>query len=77
MGLALLTTRLPHPSAETKPVPSTKLQPTKEGFPMDILESGELSLCITLGAIAFFSYMYSICTLFPGDVIELARLTLL
>jgi len=44
---------------------------------MDILESGELSLCITLGAIAFFSYMYSICTLFPGDIMELARLTLL
>jgi hypothetical protein len=44
---------------------------------MDILESGELSLCITLGAVAFISYMYSICTLFPGDVMELARLTLL
>lgn len=63
MGLALVRTRLPHP--------------TKEGFPVDMLESGELSLCITLGAIAFFSYLYSICTLFPGDVMELARLTLL
>ena len=63
--------------AEPKLVPITELQPAEEGFIMDILESGELSLCITLGAIAFFSYMYSICTLFPGDVMELARLTLL
>jgi len=44
---------------------------------MDFMESGELSLCITIGAITFFSYMYSICALYPGDVVELARLTLL
>jgi hypothetical protein len=44
---------------------------------MDLLETGELSLCITIGAIAFFSYMYYICTLFPGDVVELAKVMLL
>jgi hypothetical protein len=44
---------------------------------MDWLECMELSLCITVGVITFISCMYNLCTLCPGDVVELARLTLL
>jgi len=48
-----------------------------EGVVMDWLESMELSLCITVGVITFVSCMYNLCTLCPGDVVELARLSLL
>jgi|MudIll2142460700_1097286.scaffolds.fasta_scaffold2704698_1 hypothetical protein len=44
---------------------------------MDWLERMELSLCITVGVITFVSCIYNLCTLCPGDVVELARLTLL
>jgi len=40
---------------------------------MDILEKIELSLCISLGVFTFLSCMYSLCTLCPGDVLELAK----
>ncbi len=43
---------------------------------MDLLEKTELSLCITVGLMTFSSCMYSLCTLFPCDVFELAKLTL-
>ena len=44
---------------------------------MDWLERMELSLCITVGVITFVSCIYNLCILCPGDVVELARLTLL
>ncbi len=43
---------------------------------MDLLERMELSLCISVGILTFASTMHSICTLCPGDVVELARLIL-
>jgi len=43
---------------------------------MDLLESLELSLCITLGAIVFSNTLYNLCTLYPGDVLELAKFAL-
>jgi len=43
---------------------------------MDLLERMELSLCISVGILTFASTMHSLCTLCPGDVVELARLIL-
>jgi hypothetical protein len=43
---------------------------------MDLLESLELSLCITLGVLVFSNTLYSLCTLYPGDVLELAKYAL-
>lgn len=43
---------------------------------MDLFESLELSICITLGVIVFSNTLYSLCTLYPGDVLELAKLAL-
>jgi len=44
---------------------------------MDWLESMELSLCITVGVVTSIGCMHNLRTLCPGDVVELARLTLL
>ena len=44
---------------------------------MDWMESMELSLCITVGVVTSISCKYNLRTLSPGDVVELARLTLL
>jgi hypothetical protein len=49
--------------------------PEKESG-MDLFESLELSLCITLGVIVFSNTLYYLCTLYPGDVLELAKLAL-
>ena len=43
---------------------------------MDFLESMELSFCISAGILTFASTMHSLCTLCPGDVVELARMVL-
>jgi hypothetical protein len=43
---------------------------------MDMVESLELSICITIGTITFLSYVDALCTIYPGDVLELAKLTL-
>jgi hypothetical protein len=43
---------------------------------MDLLESLEWSICITLGVIVFSNTVYNLCTLCPGDVLELAKFVL-
>ncbi len=43
---------------------------------MDFMEKLELSLCITVGFITFSSTVYSLCTLCPGDISELAKFAL-
>jgi len=43
---------------------------------MDLLEKLELSLCILVGFITFSSTVYSLCTLYPADVSELAKFVL-
>ena len=43
---------------------------------MDLLESLEWSICITLGVIVFSNTLYTLCTLCPGDVLELAKFAL-
>jgi hypothetical protein len=49
--------------------------PEKESS-MDLLESLELSICITLGVIVFSNTLYTLCTSCPGDILELARFAL-
>jgi hypothetical protein len=51
------------------------VNPDKESD-MDLLESLELSLCITLGVLVFSNTLFSLCTLYPGDVLELAKYAL-
>jgi hypothetical protein len=49
--------------------------PVKESS-MDALERLELSICITLGVIVFSNTLYTLCTMCPGDVLELAKFAL-
>ena len=51
------------------------VSPDKESD-MDLLESLELSICITLGVLVFSNTLFSLCTLYPGDVLELAKYAL-
>lgn len=77
MAQGLLNTHLACPDQGTEDLQKRKtLGPgfQRRGFIVDLVESFELSLCITIGCLTLFSYVEALFANFPSDVLLLAKL---